>query len=186
MLDFSFSEVGLVGLVALIAIGPERMPKVARSAGILFGRFRRYTQSVKAELDKELHLAEMREVEKKIAEAHAEVARQVAASSGAVNEVLSQPLLSPASAETGGVAAAQTITDKAEGQELPVSAVATVDAFLVDKDTVESAGLQETLPKVGFTFFGGDPFSVRRSAPPRSLPRVPQEAGSQSVQGEGV
>ncbi|MDP2155220.1 MAG: twin-arginine translocase TatA/TatE family subunit, partial [Sulfuricella sp.] len=42
MFDFSFFELVVIGAVALIVIGPERMPKVARAAGLLFGRAQRY------------------------------------------------------------------------------------------------------------------------------------------------
>ena len=170
MLDFSFTEVGLVGMVALIAIGPERMPKVARGAGVLFGRFRRYSQSVKAEIDRELHHAEMKEVERKIAEAHAEAARQIAASAAAVDGVLKQPLTA---SEVVPVALTQIPSPLNEP-----SGLASVDQWLSGDELpeVESSPPLDR-PKVGYVLFGGDPFGVRRAAPMRSLsrdqPRVP-------------
>lgn len=164
MLDFSFSEVGLVGLVALIAIGPERMPKVARGAGVLFGRFRRYSQSVKAEIDRELHLAEMKEVERKIADARTEAARQIAASTAAVDGALKQPLLTETdtSPATSATLAAQP--------DVASSAVDTVDEWLAGDET-QGASTTWERPKVGYAEFGGDPFGVRRAAPQRSLSR---------------
>ncbi|MGA7949825.1 MAG: Sec-independent protein translocase protein TatB [Thiobacillaceae bacterium] len=62
MFDFSFSELILIGVVALIVIGPERLPKVARTAGHLFGRFQRYVNSVKSDISREMELDELRKV----------------------------------------------------------------------------------------------------------------------------
>ncbi|HYP66849.1 MAG TPA: Sec-independent protein translocase protein TatB [Thiobacillaceae bacterium] len=60
MFDIGFSELLLIGVVALIVIGPERLPKVARTAGHLFGRFQRYVSSVKADISREMELDELR------------------------------------------------------------------------------------------------------------------------------
>ena len=48
MFDVSLTELMVIGVVALIVIGPERLPKVARTAGILLGRLQRYVSDVKA------------------------------------------------------------------------------------------------------------------------------------------
>ena len=48
MFDIGFSELVVIGIVALVVLGPERLPKVARTAGHLFGRFQRYVAGVKA------------------------------------------------------------------------------------------------------------------------------------------
>lgn len=50
----------LIGLVALIVIGPERLPKVAKIAGAWLGRLNRYASQVKAEVNRELQLEELR------------------------------------------------------------------------------------------------------------------------------
>lgn len=60
MFDIGFSELLVIGVVALLVIGPERMPKVARTAGHLFGRFQRYASSVKADIDREMNLEDLR------------------------------------------------------------------------------------------------------------------------------
>ena len=60
MFDIGFSELILIGVVALIVIGPERLPKVARTAGHLFGRLQRYVNSVKADISREMQLDELR------------------------------------------------------------------------------------------------------------------------------
>lgn len=63
MFDFSFFELMVIGVVALIVIGPERMPKVARAAGLLFGRAQRYVSEVKADINNQLKLDELRKIE---------------------------------------------------------------------------------------------------------------------------
>lgn len=60
MFDIGFTELLVIGVVALLVIGPERMPKVARTAGHLFGRFQRYVSSVKSDINREMDLDELR------------------------------------------------------------------------------------------------------------------------------
>lgn len=62
MFDFGFLELIVIGVVALIVIGPERLPKVARTAGHLYGRLQRYVSSVKSDISHEIQLDEMRRV----------------------------------------------------------------------------------------------------------------------------
>jgi len=59
MFDISFSELAVIGIVALVVIGPERLPRVARTAGVLFGRLQRYVTQVKADINREMDLAEI-------------------------------------------------------------------------------------------------------------------------------
>lgn len=61
MFEIGFSELVLVGLVALLVIGPERLPKVARLAGFWIGKTRNMVASVKAEIRQELHAEEIRQ-----------------------------------------------------------------------------------------------------------------------------
>ena len=56
MIDIGLSKLALIGVVALVVIGPERLPKVARMAGSLFGRAQRYINDVKAEVTREIEL----------------------------------------------------------------------------------------------------------------------------------
>jgi len=63
MFDFSFAELVVIGVVALVVIGPERMPKVARTMGLLFGRAQRYVSEVKADINNQLKLEELRKIE---------------------------------------------------------------------------------------------------------------------------
>lgn len=62
MFDVGFSELIMVGLIALLVIGPERLPKAARIAGYWLGKTRNTIASVKAEIKQELHAEEMRQL----------------------------------------------------------------------------------------------------------------------------
>jgi sec-independent protein translocase protein TatB len=59
MFDIGFSEMMVVGIVALVVIGPERLPKVARTLGHLFGRLQRYVSQVKSDINREMEGAEL-------------------------------------------------------------------------------------------------------------------------------
>ncbi|MBK1721573.1 Sec-independent protein translocase protein TatB [Thiocystis violacea] len=62
MFDVGFQELLLIGVVALVVIGPERLPKVARIAGMWLGRARRTLASVKHEIDRELKAEELKKI----------------------------------------------------------------------------------------------------------------------------
>jgi len=66
MFDVGFSEIVLIGVVALIVIGPERLPKAARTMGLLFGRLQRYVGEVKADISREMELDELRKLQKQV------------------------------------------------------------------------------------------------------------------------
>src|SRR4051812_27645276 len=62
MFDIGFSELVVIGLVALIVIGPERLPRVARTIGHLAGRLQRYVNDVKADINREVEMDELRKM----------------------------------------------------------------------------------------------------------------------------
>jgi len=64
--DVGFSEILVIMLVALVVIGPERLPKVARTLGHLWGRTQRYVNTVKSDISSSMALDELREVERKL------------------------------------------------------------------------------------------------------------------------
>ena len=63
MFDVGFWEMSLIGLIALIILGPERLPKVARTAGLWMGRAKRMIGDVKADIDREVRNAEIKELD---------------------------------------------------------------------------------------------------------------------------
>ncbi len=66
MFDIGFSELLLIGVVALLVIGPERLPKVARTVGAWLGRLNRYVSEVKGDIDRELRLEELRKMQQEM------------------------------------------------------------------------------------------------------------------------
>lgn len=66
MFDFNFSELMVIMVVALIVIGPERLPKVARTMGHLWGRAQRYVNGVKADIDRDMAVEEFRQLQQKV------------------------------------------------------------------------------------------------------------------------
>ncbi|MDD2776383.1 MAG: Sec-independent protein translocase protein TatB [Gallionella sp.] len=66
MFDFSLSELMVVLVVALVVIGPERLPKVARTLGHLYGRAQRYINGVKADISRDMAIEEFRQLQQKV------------------------------------------------------------------------------------------------------------------------
>jgi len=62
MIDFGLDKIALIGAVALIVIGPEKLPKVARTVGHLFGKAQRYVADVKAEVNRSIELDELKKM----------------------------------------------------------------------------------------------------------------------------
>ena len=62
MFDLGFSELMVIAVVALVVIGPERLPRVARTMGHLAGRLQRYVADVKADINREVELDELRKM----------------------------------------------------------------------------------------------------------------------------
>lgn len=73
MFDFSFGELAVIGAVALVVLGPERLPKVARTAGEWAGKAQRYVNQVKTDINREMEIAEL----KKLQEQARDVAKSI-------------------------------------------------------------------------------------------------------------
>lgn len=68
MFDIGFSELMVIGIVALLVIGPERLPKVARTLGHLLGRAQRYVNDVKSDINREIQLDELKKLQTQVTE----------------------------------------------------------------------------------------------------------------------
>jgi sec-independent protein translocase protein TatB len=68
MFDVGFSEMIVVAIIALIVLGPEKLPKVARTVGHLLGRMQRYVNDVKADINREIELDELRKLQQSMQE----------------------------------------------------------------------------------------------------------------------
>ena len=99
MIDLGLAKLALIGAVALIVIGPEKLPKVARMAGSLLGRAQRYLNQVKSEVSREMELDELRKMQQEVEEAAAEmkasVTKEIAAvehqAHSTINSIWSDP-----------------------------------------------------------------------------------------------
>ncbi len=78
MIDLGLSKLALIGVVALVIIGPEKLPKVARMAGSLLGRAQRYINDVKAEVGREIELDELRKMQKGMQDTAQDVENSIA------------------------------------------------------------------------------------------------------------
>ncbi|MBL8377187.1 MAG: Sec-independent protein translocase subunit TatB [Burkholderiales bacterium] len=77
MFDFGFSEMMVIGVVALLVIGPEKLPRVARTIGALMGRAQRYVADVKADINREIELDELKKLKTSVTEAAATIESSV-------------------------------------------------------------------------------------------------------------
>ncbi|HEX2825222.1 MAG TPA: Sec-independent protein translocase protein TatB [Burkholderiales bacterium] len=108
MFDIGFSELMVIGVVALIVIGPERLPKVARTVGHLFGRMQRYVNDVKADINREMQLEELRKLQADMQEAarsfETSVNKEIGAAESEIQKIAQEanptPLPAPAEAAT--------------------------------------------------------------------------------------
>lgn len=66
MFDIAFSELMVIGTVALVVIGPEKLPKVARNVGKVFGQTKRLINTISADIDRELQLDELQRLDEEI------------------------------------------------------------------------------------------------------------------------
>lgn len=92
MFDVSFSELVVIGIVALVVIGPERLPKVARTAGLLLGRLQRYVSDVKADISREMQLDELRKLQSDVQESARSFERSIAGEIHAVEQGVGQTI----------------------------------------------------------------------------------------------
>src|SRR5438309_11576820 len=80
MIDLGIAKLALIGVVALVVIGPEKLPKVARMAGSLFGRAQRYINEVKSEVSREIELEELRKMQQDVQEAASDIEQSISSS----------------------------------------------------------------------------------------------------------
>jgi len=89
---FSSGELILIGLVALIVIGPERLPRVARTVGALLGRFQRYVSDVKADISREMQIEDLKKLQQQVAEQAQSMERSVSEHLQATEASLNQSI----------------------------------------------------------------------------------------------
>jgi len=88
MFDIGFSEIVVIGVVALVVIGPERLPKTARMLGVLFGRLQRYVNEVKSDISREMELDELRKLKSEVQGAARDFQQSVTSATSSVESGL--------------------------------------------------------------------------------------------------
>ena len=86
MFDIGFSEIVLIAVVALVVLGPEKLPKTARTLGHLFGRLQRYVNDVKRDIQRELELDELRKLQQNVQSAAREIETSMASATRDVEQ----------------------------------------------------------------------------------------------------
>ncbi|MEX0959709.1 MAG: Sec-independent protein translocase protein TatB [Burkholderiales bacterium] len=77
MFDLSFIEIVIIAVVMLLVVGPERLPKVARTLGHLFGRMQRYVTDIKTDINREIELDELRKLQSSMQDAARDIEESV-------------------------------------------------------------------------------------------------------------
>ena len=90
MFDVGFSELIVIAIVALVVIGPERLPKVARTAGLLLGRLQRYVNGVKADISREMQLDELKQLQAQMQESARSFENSIRSEIQSVEQVVDQ------------------------------------------------------------------------------------------------
>lgn len=96
MFDVGFTELMVIALVGLIVIGPERLPKVARTVGHLLGRLQRYVGDVKSDISREMQLEDLKKLQAQVQEQARDLERQVNDQMNTVETQLNQSILASA------------------------------------------------------------------------------------------
>jgi sec-independent protein translocase protein TatB len=116
MIDFGFDKLALIGAVALIVIGPEKLPKVARTVGHLVGKAQRYVADVKAEVNRSIELEELKKMKTQFETAARDVEQSVQQEVNAANASVSSTWegLGSDTASSAGSGSADTSADWAQ------------------------------------------------------------------------
>ena len=144
MFDVNFSEMMVIAVVAFIVIGPERLPKVARTLGHLLGRGQRYISSVKADIARDIGIEELRQLQEK-------VQQEYKSAEEAVNQV-TQTLNLHAQEVT------QSLNQQVEQAREGVNQQSQLNSE-VQSTVQQSNSEQKNLPKASERYIGASPLS---------------------------
>ena len=128
MFDMGFTELMLISIVALIVIGPERLPGVARTAGKYFGKLRRFMTNVKADVESELRADELRDIlktqqeelqtlKKAVDEVGKDVDNSINDIGNSIGETVDEPVPAEASAAETTNSWAETVAPQEEAEK---------------------------------------------------------------------
>jgi sec-independent protein translocase protein TatB len=139
MFDIGFSELMVIAVVALIVIGPERLPKVARTVGLLFGRMQRYVNDVKADINREMALDELRKLQANIQDTANSLEQSMKQEVGAVESDLNKIASDTQAAVAPEASPAETAEALAAAEAMPPADTAATAATAVTAGEVKKA-----------------------------------------------
>ena len=173
MLDMSLSEIAVIGVVALVVLGPERLPKVARTAGHLFGRLQRYVATVKADINREMDTSELAKIKQEVQDAaksfeqsvqqHANIVEK---ETSAIGQAIEKQATLPVEGEVSNHSQESLLAEQGSGMHetasgMPVDPVV-APAFRVSSAN-SSAAATSTYPVQTSLDFGIEPVRIPRS-----------------------
>jgi len=121
MFDIGFSEIVVIAVVALVVLGPEKLPKTARTLGHLFGRLQRYVNDVKSDIKREIDLDELRKLQQTVQTAAKDLeTSMVSATQGVESSV--RDVGSELNAAAGSATSETPVASAAPPQTAPVAA----------------------------------------------------------------
>ncbi len=153
MFDFGFSELMVVMVVALIVLGPERLPKVARTMGSLWARSKRYVNSVKADIEREIEIEEFRKLQETVQAEANEVGQSVKQMTLTVDQQLQQinetiaKLAVPGSANLASSSAAAQVPLQSAPDALPSPATDVVPQSTAEQPAKASGTAPTNIPQ---------------------------------------
>jgi len=149
MFDVGFSEIFIIALVALIVIGPERLPKVARTLGLLFGRMQRYVNDVKADITREMELDELRKLQATVEDAarsiEQTVNKEISTTESDLNSIAASAADAAPAASSAGNLPSPPVTEAVTpvGEPAPAPQAAPVAQLELGLDTSEHAARKQ-------------------------------------------
>jgi sec-independent protein translocase protein TatB len=165
MFDIGFSELMVIGIVALLVLGPERLPKVARTTGHLLGRLQRYVSDVKSDINREMQLDELKKLQEEARKSAMAFEGTVRSEMAGVESGLSSSLQSASSA-IGDLENTLKSTPPASAEIVDTGHSHDVVSDLLDKQLAEAEQ------------HAGPPVFV--DVPPAVAPAAPVSAGVDS------
>jgi sec-independent protein translocase protein TatB len=123
MFDLDITKLVVIGVVALVVIGPERLPRVARTAGVLFGRLQRYVAQVKADIGREIEMSDLKQAKQEFEDAARSFKAEVEAKGADVEREIreAQAEIERDLSARGDAAATQSAIASAEAQAPPLA-----------------------------------------------------------------
>ncbi len=163
MFNFGLSEIMVIAVVGLIVIGPERLPKVAKTVGHLFGRMQRYASQVKAEIDREVQLDELKNLQKTMKEAADEIEADVSSQLNFIQSEIDEAdkelsdSVDNAKINLNDGAPNQIAVKKADSQEAASNELGDEGAAIESIERIEEKA-QDTGPQNGINLMAGMSF----------------------------